>query len=184
MAAIVSFFSRVMSRRDPSANVANYYKQSMTSKDLLVFLGKHVSFGKHKYSAQQISNWLSNLPQFDEAKKIRQGSEVIRGKDLWILRNKFFGNAVKELFNYKSFLKHIQHDNLVNVGYVRKSKTKETVEKRVDLLQKMVDHLRKKSLCRKVFISAWSNADDPLFGRDEKPNASMKTVTVKTLSPR
>ncbi|CAO3691999.1 unnamed protein product [Rhizopus microsporus] len=81
-----------------------------------------------------------------------------------------------EIFNYPSFIKYIQHDNSVNIRYVRKSKTQEATGKRVDLLQKMMDHLRAKSLCRKVFVSPSSNANDPLIQRDEKLKPSMQAT--------
>ncbi|ORX56728.1 hypothetical protein DM01DRAFT_1366537 [Hesseltinella vesiculosa] len=52
----------------------------------------------------------------------------------------------------------------------------EYIEKRVQLLQRMVNILRIKDLCQHVYVSANINADSDLLARDEKRTAATKNI--------
>lgn len=50
--------------------------------------------------------------------------------------------------------------------YVRKSPTKESNKKRVELLQDMIDRLEQIGYCTKIYVSPVSKADQPIIYRD------------------
>lgn len=58
--------------------------------------------------------------------------------------------------------------NIVTVDYARKSRTKESKEARVKLLILQVQKLKVKFLCEKVYVSPFSDADEPICNRDIK----------------
>ncbi|CEI98708.1 hypothetical protein RMCBS344292_12811 [Rhizopus microsporus] len=61
----------------------------------------------------------------------------------------------------------------MTVGYARKSRTKESKEARVKSLTLQVQKLKVKFLCGKVYVSSFSDADEPLCNRDIKSNDFM-----------
>ncbi|KAI8145149.1 hypothetical protein BJV82DRAFT_555722 [Fennellomyces sp. T-0311] len=59
-----------------------------------------------------------------------------------------------------------QVDRWVNIGYVRKSNTKESVESRCRLLDTMATRLINRCFCTKIFASAVCPTSQALFLRD------------------
>ncbi|KAI9006740.1 hypothetical protein CLU79DRAFT_779280 [Phycomyces nitens] len=59
---------------------------------------------------------------------------------------------------------------MINIGYVRKSLTKERHDSRLGLLQKMINRLRRGTYCSKVYVSPKSSAATPLKQRDQVEN--------------
>jgi hypothetical protein len=57
--------------------------------------------------------------------------------------------------------------NWINIGYYRKSPSKETIETHKRLLLLMSNRLISKYLCKKVYVSFCSQEKDPLLGRGQ-----------------
>ncbi|CAO0790839.1 unnamed protein product [Mucor circinelloides] len=64
-------------------------------------------------------------------------------------------------------------------GYARKSKGKERITTRSNLLNEMVHRLRKRSLCTKVYVSSYCDANQPLESRDSKRNYKHHLALIK-----
>ncbi|KAI7896751.1 uncharacterized protein EV154DRAFT_547026 [Mucor mucedo] len=62
---------------------------------------------------------------------------------------------------------HVDAEKWINVGYARKSNTKESDHVRQRLLTAMINKLKTKLLCQKVFVSPISNADNKFINRDK-----------------
>lgn len=64
----------------------------------------------------------------------------------------------------------VEPERWVNIGYARKSPSKESTTTRIDLLEAMVKKLKTKLLCSQMFVSYSSTADSPFESRDSNPN--------------
>ncbi|KAI9004840.1 hypothetical protein CLU79DRAFT_684081, partial [Phycomyces nitens] len=54
------------------------------------------------------------------------------------------------------------------IGYARKSKGKERISTKCKLLSKMANHLRMRSLCTKIYLSSYCDANETLEYCDNK----------------
>lgn len=93
---------------------------------------------------------------------------------------------IKVEFVYKNdkkhhvkYIKYIKNTgaSITTIGYARKSCGNEPVAVRARLLQNMVNRLRKRGRCFKIFVSPQSNADELLAERDVRSNFEMKQLT-------
>ncbi|KAL0087450.1 hypothetical protein J3Q64DRAFT_1737444 [Phycomyces blakesleeanus] len=74
---------------------------------------------------------------------------------------------------YQETIKNLKKKEFEIVGYARKSPSNDKDEKRVKLLQKMVDNLQNRSLTTRVYASFSSSASTPFSERDTTNNKSM-----------
>lgn len=75
-------------------------------------------------------------------------------------------NVVQQLPLYQQTIQSFKNNGYSIIGYARKSKTKESDEKRVHLLNEMCKKLKTRSLVDKVFVSFKTNINDPIVNRD------------------
>jgi hypothetical protein len=74
-------------------------------------------------------------------------------------------HIVKYQNSYHDYLQDIKNNGEIIMGYARKS-PRCTIDQRKRSLDSMVEKLRTRSLVDKVFVLAYSRADDPLESRD------------------
>jgi hypothetical protein len=88
---------------------------------------------------------------------------------------------VKYVPEYQSFMYNLKDEGYDITGYIRKSPGDEVEEKRIELLNRMVECLTERSLTDKVFASPWCLANEPLATRDltEKAEIIKKLKGVK-----
>jgi hypothetical protein len=65
----------------------------------------------------------------------------------------------------------------ITIGYCRKSPSKETSQKRLELLQEMLNSLHVNNLCEKVFVSPICRADSDLLTRDISLTATAQSIS-------
>jgi hypothetical protein len=66
---------------------------------------------------------------------------------------------------FKSHIKSAK-GRWVNIGYIRKSPSKESEETRDRLLNAMATRIVNRCYCTRVYVSACSRANDPILQRD------------------
>ncbi|KAG1172622.1 hypothetical protein G6F70_006439 [Rhizopus microsporus] len=95
----------------------------------------------------------------------RMGPEERRRRELVLTLTSLnnIDDAMGRTFNRKTFRQMTrQLTGWITVGYCRKSPSKETPQKRLELLQKMVNSLHLNDLCEKVFVSPICRASSDL----------------------
>ncbi|KAG1445388.1 hypothetical protein G6F56_009933 [Rhizopus delemar] len=129
------------------------------------------------FTANQINKWLISDGNFGRPKSTRQGCDVIKARDLWVLKPEFMGDAMDRTLNRKTFRQMTrQITGWITAGYCRKSPSKETPQKRLELLQKMVNSLHVNDLCEKVFVSPICRASSDLLTRDISPTTTAQSI--------
>ncbi|KAL0073711.1 hypothetical protein J3Q64DRAFT_1606807, partial [Phycomyces blakesleeanus] len=68
-------------------------------------------------------------------------------------------NVTEDLVKYEQ---HCRHHPMTTIGYARKSKGKERINTRCNLLSEMIHRLRTRSLCTKVYISSCCDAKETI----------------------
>ncbi|CAO3695764.1 unnamed protein product [Umbelopsis ramanniana] len=115
-----------------------------------------------------------NKERYEETRAATPKGRV-RGRWLWLLKQSYQTAITFQT----TYTKHVQATpDVVTIGYARKSHGKESLEKRAELLQVMIDKLRQRCLCRKVYVSPTCSASMPLHKRDMKPD----TITADELT--
>ncbi|KAG2206260.1 hypothetical protein INT47_007273, partial [Mucor saturninus] len=87
-----------------------------------------------------------------------------------ILKNELSGFDDVSNINLYRESSHVDAKKWINVGYARKFNTKESDHVRQRLLTAMINKLKTKLLCQKVFVSPISNADDKFKNRRKLPS--------------
>lgn len=73
---------------------------------------------------------------------------------------------VKQLPLYQQTIQSVKNDGYSVIGYVRKLRTKESDETRLNLLNIMCKKLKMRSMVEKVFVSFKTGSNDPIMDRD------------------
>ncbi|KAI9009338.1 hypothetical protein CLU79DRAFT_876446 [Phycomyces nitens] len=109
--------------------------------------------------------WVDGSGKWGPAtKRLRDGLKRARGRELWKLKDEHCDFI--DIGSFKLYENHVKSNPIHTYGYARKSPSKESNKKRVDLLQEMVDRLKRQGYCTKVFVSPVSKADQSILARD------------------
>ncbi|KAL0091257.1 hypothetical protein F4703DRAFT_1732381, partial [Phycomyces blakesleeanus] len=169
---------RIFLTANPASSVKNLYDlKSLTEKDIFNLVIAYIPNVGDSFTANQINKWLTSDGYFGRPKSTRQGYDVIKARSLWVLKPEFMGDAMDRTFNRRTFRQMTrQLTGWITVGYCRKSPSKETPQKRLELLQKMVNSLHVNDLCEKVFVSPICRASSDLLTRDISPTATAQSI--------
>ncbi|CEP19467.1 hypothetical protein [Parasitella parasitica] len=89
---------------------------------------------------------------------------------LHVLKEKYIANVVNYVVEllprYQQTIESFKKDGYNVIGYVRKSRTKETDETRTKLLNMICKKLKTHSMVDKIFVSFKSNKNEPIIDRD------------------
>lgn len=86
-------------------------------------------------------------------------------------------NAIEAVFNHKAFKQTVRSSSgYITVGYARKSISNDSMEKRTNLLQKMINNLHNHDLCEKVYVSPVCSADSELATREQRRSSTATTI--------
>ncbi|KAK4509789.1 uncharacterized protein ATC70_007092 [Mucor velutinosus] len=125
-------------------------------------------FGPATNTTRQIEGWVNSCSVWGKRTAMKSDGKKLEGRWLWVLLDKHLDiNVIEDLARYEQ---HCRHHPMTTIGYARKSKGKERTNTRCKLLSEMVHRLRKKSLCTKVYVSPYCDANQPLESRDSKGN--------------
>lgn len=73
---------------------------------------------------------------------------------------------VEQLPLYQQSIQSFKDNGHCVIGYIRKSRTKESDESRLKLLNMMCKKLKMRSMVEKIFVSYKSSASDSIMDRD------------------
>lgn len=148
----------------------------------------------------KVADWLAKDGRFGRSKMCRVGAATVRMRSLWVLKEEhrrkwpdcniylydnnpyfFLGDALNKVFNTLSYRKKVRETsgNWLTVGYCRKSKCNVSQEQRVKLIQRMVEILKVKCLCEKVYVSPICSASSLLLERDFSNNTATVMDKIK-----
>ncbi|ORY96501.1 hypothetical protein BCR43DRAFT_524582 [Syncephalastrum racemosum] len=134
----------------------NYVQIGVTAEDLFAIVGEHVPG-----ASPQICQWLSADTQSDKGPRLRKPDSFIK----WFSPS--LDHAKHGHFNHAAYRESVrQQQEWITVGYARKSKPNDAAESHCKCLQRRVNTLHSKDLCRHVFVSTYSDATSELRTRD------------------
>ncbi|KAI8093742.1 uncharacterized protein BX664DRAFT_385119 [Halteromyces radiatus] len=117
---------------------------------------------KSSSSKIMIADWLAKDGRFGRSKMCRVGAATVRMRSLWVLKEEHRRDALNKVFNTPSYRK----------------KVRET-KQRVKLIQRMVEILKLKCLCKKVYVSPICSASSLLLERDFSNNTATVMDKIK-----
>ncbi|KAG2228207.1 hypothetical protein INT45_010999 [Circinella minor] len=92
-----------------------------------------------------------------------------RGRWLWTFKPGVADYMMEKESTFRKYCSG-RTDQWINIGYIRKSKTHESLDSRCRLLKTMKERLLNRCFCTKVFVSAISSSTQPLLLRDSPVN--------------
>ncbi|KAI9477870.1 MAG: hypothetical protein EXX96DRAFT_650287 [Benjaminiella poitrasii] len=128
-------------------------------------------FGEIKTTPKQIERWVSSDGSWGKKKTKRVEKVPVEGRLLWVMNDENIANYnVNTARQYKLYLKS---NIMTTIGYIRKSKSRESDTTRCRLINKMIKTQRNKNFCTKVYVSPHSNAEESFCQRDKDVNSSL-----------
>lgn len=163
-ASVLHLFKQIMSDLVP-VNKERYEETFVTWEVMQASLAKYFDNNALSDKKYNIEQWISADGSFGPSRRASTSKGRVRGRWLWMLKPSY----QIPLTLQTTYTKHVQATpDVVTIGYARKSHGKETLEKRLELLQVMIEKLRQRCLSQKVYVSPRCNAAMPLHKRDMK----------------
>ncbi|ORE17291.1 hypothetical protein BCV71DRAFT_244112 [Rhizopus microsporus] len=174
--SVLDFFACIASKTKPVANEEQFIYRHWSMEELVDLLNGYLTNVESNNLKTKVADWLAKDGRFGRSKMCRVGAATVRIRSLWVLKEEHRRDALNKVFNTLSYRKKVRETsgNWLTVGYCRKSKCNVSQEQRVKLIQRMVEILKVKCLCEKVYVSPICSASSLLFERD----FSNKTATV------
>ncbi|KAI8991469.1 hypothetical protein BDF20DRAFT_844834 [Mycotypha africana] len=117
-----------------------------------------------KCNKVQLQYWVGQSIVWGPLEKARLNGKVKYGRNLWILRKETREHLIELNDSMSSYWQHVRASpDVLNIGYARKSTTKETDMSRSHLLQLMVDKLHFRLKCQEVYVSQCCAAKAPIL---------------------
>ncbi|KAG1320292.1 hypothetical protein G6F62_011401 [Rhizopus arrhizus] len=87
---------RIFLTANPAGSVKNHYDlKSLTEKDIFNLVIANMPNVGDSFTANQINKWLTSDGNFGRPKSTRQGCDVIKARNLWVLKPEFMGKLTK-----------------------------------------------------------------------------------------
>ncbi|KAI9017929.1 hypothetical protein CLU79DRAFT_762270 [Phycomyces nitens] len=171
---VMLFINEVYHPEEPH-NPSIYDVKSVSTNDLYETVKKHTTIFENK-SVQSFIRWCSNARlSFLRAQEERKNN--IRARICHVMDEQFHDDIKSAICQYlpmyQESIKNLKRNGCEIVGYARKSPSKDKLENRVKLLQKMVNNLENRSLTSRIFVSFSSCASTPFSERDTTTNKSV-----------
>lgn len=166
-AQLKHFLNEAFCYEDPNNSKA-YKIKSVATKEIFETIKLYTSLFNQR-TAQAFAKWCSiHSVSFLIAKPDRNSNS--RKRQLYILEDIYYDSLLEEICSclprYKASILNLKKNDYEIIGYVRKSPSDVDPERRLKLLQKMVDNLLDRSLVDKVYVSVSSPASSPFNERD------------------
>lgn len=167
-----------------------YERQLCSMNNVLAYVWKYSCLLQDK-SSVGFGRWCSgkdiDLMRTTTKRQKVDERATISVRSLHVLKEKYIGKAlgffyihliiqnaivnavkyiVEQLPRYQQTIESFKKDGYNVIGYVRKSRTKETDETRTKLLNMMCKKLKTHSMVDKVFVSFKTNTNEPIIDRD------------------
>jgi hypothetical protein len=166
--------------KDPEDN-EKYEQIFLTNEGIWNLLKDEINEFGDACTSKQLAKWIANDGNWGQLKRQQGDGARSRGRYMHLLRSQYRTTAidnVKNVNSYRAFA-HVDAEKWMIVGYARKSISKEDDSVRHRLLTSMITKLKTKLLCRKVFVSPFSNSDTEFEKRDRNAQASKFTESLK-----
>ncbi|ORX47698.1 hypothetical protein DM01DRAFT_1322371 [Hesseltinella vesiculosa] len=182
MAQLLQFLNMVYLAEDPS-NEHMYEVKSVTMKQILVTVWEHSNLLNDK-SINSFGRWCAtkklNFMNAPNKRKLNENHDRVHTRCLYVLKPQYIDNAAHSITSYlpiyQDYIKSLEKQGYVMVGYVRKSPSKESPETRIRLLRSMCQKLKERSRVKTIFASVCCKANDVLIERDMDDNAISSIV--------
>ncbi|KAI7896737.1 uncharacterized protein EV154DRAFT_490691 [Mucor mucedo] len=169
------FLNEVYKTTDPK-NEALYSMQEIETKEVYESVISKAEFMSKK-SEIGFASWCSkrkvNFIGMPHTRKRRRGLNL-RFRTLYVMKHEFRENIIKSITtaipHYQNHISSLKKQGYSIIGYARKSVGFNNDNNRKSLLNGMVQCLKERSLCDKVFVSCSCSAGDELTSRDMNAN--------------
>ncbi|KAI8388004.1 uncharacterized protein BYT42DRAFT_543383 [Radiomyces spectabilis] len=167
MHSVVNQLKAYISLEEP-VNPELFDKKFVTSDVIKDIITHHFHV---QVTTETVSHWIGRDGWLGSTTRHRINGKVERGRWAYVMKTKFQDYIQRDrVSSHKKYLKYLKKAgaDLVTVGYARKSPGKESCAVRVRCLQLMINKLRTRYRCAKIFVSPSCYAYDRFDERDLK----------------